>query len=122
MTQSTLSGADAADQTGLEDVIRSVRELARRTRGLAEDTAGVAERELAVALTAAERMRDAVTSPKALEEARAMPVIARLRSDAHRAVDLGMDFVATAYVFGVHAVEDFLDRPRLPLTSDPRSS
>ena len=120
MTQAILSGADAADQTGLEDVIRSVRELARRARGLAEDTAGVAERELAVALTAAERMRDAVTSPKALEEARAMPVIARLRSDAHRAVDLGMDFVATAYVFGVHAVEDFLDRPRLPLASDPK--
>ena len=117
MTQSILDSADPADRTGLEDVIRAVRDLARRTRGLAEDTAGVAERELAMALTAAERMRDAVTSPKALEEARARPVIARLRSDAHRAVDLGMDFVATAYVFGVNAMEDFLDQPRPTLAT-----
>jgi hypothetical protein len=28
--------------------------------------------------------------------------------------------VATAYVFGVHAVEDFLDRPRTALLSDER--
>lgn len=113
MTQTTSSSnVGPADKAGLEDVIRAVRDLARRTRGLAEDAAGVVERELAMALTAAEQMRDAVTSPKALEEARAMPVLARLRSDGHRTVDLGMDFVATAYVFSVRFVEGFLDTPR----------
>lgn len=118
MAQSLLSNVAAADKTGLEDVIRAVRELARRTRGLAEDAAGVAERQLAVALTAAEQMRDGITSPKALEEARAQPVLAKLRADAHRAVDLVMDLVATGYVFSVRLVEDFVDTPRPALSPD----
>ena len=37
------------ERTGLEDVLRSARQLARETRGLAESTAGVVERELAMA-------------------------------------------------------------------------
>lgn len=118
MTPTLLSHADVADKTGIEDVIRAVRELARRSRHLVEDAAGVAERRLAVALTAAEQMRDAVTSAKALEEARAQPVLARLRADAHRGIDLGMDFVATAYVFSVRAVEGFVDDAQPGLGSE----
>jgi hypothetical protein len=38
--------------------------------------------------------------------------MSRLRTDAHRAVDLGMDVVATSYVFGVDLVENFVDKPR----------
>jgi hypothetical protein len=118
-TPTLLSNAEAADRTGIEDVIRAVRDLARRSRHLAEDVVGVAERELAMALTVAEQMRDAVTSPAALDEARKQPQLARLRSDVHRAVDLGMDFVSTAYVFTANAVEGFLDdpRPKLPASS-----
>jgi hypothetical protein len=112
MTDNLLSHADAADRTGIEDVIRAVRDLARRSRHLAEDVAGVAERELAMALTVAEQMRDSVTSPAALKEAREHLLLGRLRHDAHRAVDLGMDFVATGYVFSVRAVEGFLDDQR----------
>lgn len=117
MAETLLTNVDAADKTGLEDVIRAVRDLARRSRGLAEDVAGVAERELAMVLTAAEQMRDGVTSPQALAQARKMPLLAKLRSDAHRGVDLGMDFVATAYVFGVQMVEGFVDDPRPPVAA-----
>lgn len=102
----------AAERTGLEDVLRAARQLARETRGLAESTAGVLERELAMALTVAESLRDRLVSPQALEQSRAHPLMARLRTDAHRAVELGMDVIATGYVFGVDLVENFVDRPR----------
>lgn len=101
-----------ADRTGLEDVLVAVRNLARQTRGLAEDSVGVLERELAMALTVAESLRDKVVSAKALEQARAHPLLARVRNDAHRAVDLGMDALSTTYVFGVELVETVVDRPR----------
>lgn len=106
----------AAERTGLEDVLASVRHLARQTRGLAEEAGAVLERELAMALSVAESLRDKVVSPKALEQARAHPLLARLRQDAHRAVDIGMDAVATGYVFGVELVETVVDRPRPALT------
>lgn len=104
--------ATPADRIGLEDVLRAARQLARETRGLAESTAGVVERELAMALTVAESLRERLVSEQALKEARAHPLMARLRTDAHRAVDLGMDALATSYVFGVDFVENFVDRPR----------
>ena len=105
-----------ADRAGLDDVLAAVRKLARQTRNLAEDSVGVLERELAMALTVAESLRDKVVSAKALEQARAHPLLARVRSDAHRAVDLGMDALSTTYVFGVELVETAIDRPRSALT------
>lgn len=103
------------DRTGLEDVLRAVRNLARQSRGLAEDAAGVLERELAMGLSVAEALRDKVISAKALEQARAHPLLSRVRSDAHRAVDLSMDALSTGYVFGVDLVESVIDRPRTEL-------
>ncbi len=110
------ASASDADRAGLEDVLVAVRKLARQTRSLAEDSVGVLERELAMALTVAESLRDKVVSAKALEQARAHPLLARVRSDAHRAVDLGMDALSTTYVFGVELVETAIDRPRSALT------
>lgn len=104
--------AGSADRIGLEDVLRAARQLARETRGLAESTAGVVERELAMALTVAESLRERLVSEEALKKARAHPLMARLRTDAHRAVDLGMDAIATGYVFSVDLVENFVDLPR----------
>lgn len=113
MAQTLLTTNAAAPQkTGLEDVVRSVRALARQARGLAEGVAGVAERELAMALSVAEQLRDKVLAKEALDESRSMELISRLRLDAHRAVDLAMDTAATAYVFGVQLVEAFVDKPR----------
>ena len=106
------TNVQAEDRTGLEDVVRAARKLARETRGLAESAAGVVERELAMALSVAESLRDRLISEEALKQARAQPLMAQLRSDAHRAVDLGMDALATTYVFGVDLVENFVDKPR----------
>jgi len=115
-TPTPTTGTVVIDRTGLEDVLVAVRNLARQTRSLAEDGAGVLERELAMALSVAESLRDKVISAKALEQARANPLLSRVRSDAHRAVDLGMDALSTSYVFGVELVETVIDRPRPALT------
>lgn len=106
------TNAAAAPKTGLEDVVRSVRALARQTRGLAEGAAGVAERELAMGLSVAEQLRDTLITKDALAQSRSMELFARLRLDAHRALDLAMDAAATTYVFGVKFVEAVVDRPR----------
>ncbi len=106
------TNAAAPQKTGLEDVVRSVRALARQTRGLAEGVAGVAERELAMGLSVAEQLRDTLITKDALTQSRSMELIARLRLDVHRAVDLAMDAAATSYVFGVKFVEAVVDRPR----------
>lgn len=113
MTETLLPpNAAATQKTGLEDVVRSVRALARQTRGLAEGAAGVAERELAMGLSVAEQLRDALITKEALTQSRSMELFARLRLDAHRALDLAMDAAATTYVFGVKFVEAVVDRPR----------
>ncbi len=112
MTDTLTTGSTAAPKTGLEDVVRSVRALARQTRGLAESAAGVAERELAMGLSVAEQLRDTLITKDALAQSRSMELFARLRLDAHRALDLAMDAAATTYVFGVKFVEAVVDRPR----------
>lgn len=111
-----------APRTGLEDVMRSVRALAKQSRLLVESAAGVAERELAMALSAAEELRDSVVSREALEKARDMELMSRLRSDAHRAVDLGVDALAATYVFGVQVVERFIDQPRTAIADKTQAS
>jgi hypothetical protein len=106
-------------RTGLEDVVRSVRELARSARTLAERSGSVLERELAMAITLAERIRDDVVSPQMLEEARKEELPAQLRQDAHRAIDLAFDVGAVLYVSTIKFVEGFVDEPRPALAASP---
>ena len=107
---------------GLEDVVRSVRELARMSRGLAESTANVAERELAMAIDISEKLRDSIVSAEALRRARAEDLPARLRQDAHRALDLVADVGAIAYTSAISFVESFVDRPRPKLPAPAAAS
>lgn len=100
------------DAAGLEDVVRSVRVLAKQARLLVEEAGGVAERELAMMLTVAEDTRNRLLAVETLEKNRAHPLFKQLRSDAHRAVDLGFDAIVTVYGFAVETVETFLDQPR----------
>lgn len=102
--------------TGLEDVVRSVRALARTTRGLGEDAASVLERELAMAIGISEKLRDEMVSEKALAEAREARLVARLREDAHRLVDLAADAGSVLYVNSVKFLEKFTDERRPPIS------
>jgi len=110
------------DAAGLDDVVRSVRVLARQARELVEQAGGVVETELAMALNVVEEVRDRVMSKEALEKARQQTLLSGLRQDAHRAMDLAFDAAATAYVFGVDIVDRILDRPRVVSTAPAQTS
>ncbi|MBA3812813.1 MAG: 4-hydroxy-3-methylbut-2-enyl diphosphate reductase [Caulobacteraceae bacterium] len=109
---SVMDNQKPAEAVGMEEVVRSVRELARGARGLVEQAGGVAEREVAMILTVSEQARDRLVSSKGLEQGRRHPLFGALRADAHRAVDLGFDAVSIAYVTAVDVVENFLDQSR----------
>ena len=103
--------------TGLEDVTRSVRAVLRATRSVGEASADVLERELAMAISISEQIRDKVVSEKMLKEARSEGLPARLRSDAHRALDLAADSGAIVYNSMLTFLEKFADERREPIAS-----
>ncbi|MBL6750748.1 MAG: hypothetical protein ISP90_09515 [Nevskia sp.] len=113
----------AKDQTpaGIEDVVRSVRELARSTRTVGLDAANIVERELAMVISISERIRDTTLSPEILHKSRSKPLPAALRRDAHRALDLVADVASVAFVSASDFVEALLDerRPALSVTAAP---
>jgi hypothetical protein len=106
-------------RTGLEDVTRSVRALARTARGLGSATADVAERELAMAITISEQLRDGVFSEAAIKKSRQGGVMASLRQDAHRTVDLVADVGTIAFNSVLDFFENFADQPRRPIEVRP---
>ena len=67
--------------TGLEDVTRSVRAVVRATRTVGEASADVLERELAMAISISEQIRDNVISEKMLKKTRTDGLPARLRTE-----------------------------------------
>lgn len=105
--------------SGLEDVTRAVRTLARSSRDLLTDAGGVLERELAMAVAVSERLRNEAVSEELLRDARSVRVQAGLRDSAHRVVDLVADAVGVATVTAVRFGEGMVDQPRpeLPAAS-----
>jgi hypothetical protein len=100
------------ERTGLEDVTRAARSLARSTRKLGGSAAMVAERELAMAISIAEDLRDRTISRETLVEVRESELGARLRRDVHRAVDLVADTAGVLTVTTMNFFESLVDRPR----------
>jgi len=102
--------------TGLEDVVRSVRSLARATRNLGTASADVVERELAMAINISEQLRNEVISAETLEDARKQSLPSRLRKDAHDTVNLVADVGSVLFLVASRFVENFVDqrRPELP--------
>ncbi len=105
-------------KVGLEDVTRSVRALLRTSRQLGVSTLDVAERELAMAISISESIRDDIVSREALERARHQGVMARFRHDTHRVVDLVMDASSIAVNSSLDFLENFADQRRQPLAVD----
>ncbi len=111
-----------AGAVGLEDVTRSVRALLRSGRSLGTSTLEVAERELAMAISISESIRDDIVTREALERARHQGVMARLRQDGHSVVDLVMDASTIAVYGGLDFLENFADRRRPPLAIDANAA
>lgn len=117
-----VSASQPERPTGLEDVVRSVRTLARTTRGLAVDSAGVLERELAMAIRISEQIRDSALSAESLAEARRSELPARLRKDAHQALDLAADVASVGLLVAMRFFEGFVDEPRTPALTTETSA
>jgi hypothetical protein len=103
--------------TGLEDVVRSVRALARTTRDLGEASAEILERELAMAIKISEQIRNDVISAETLEEARKQSLASKVRKDAHDALNLMADAWDVLFLMGSRFIENFIDQPRPELNS-----
>lgn len=108
------------EASGVEDVTRAVRSLARGSRDLLTDAGEVLERELAMAVAVSERIRDDAVSEELLRDARSVRVQAELRDSAHRVVDLIADAVGVATVTAVRFGEAMVDQPRPELPAHVR--
>jgi hypothetical protein len=98
---------------GLEDVLRSVRELARSTQIVGSEASHILERELGMVIGISERIRDKTLSPEILHEARTAPLPAAIRRDVHRAVDLVADVASVVYVSASDFVAGLIDERRI---------
>lgn len=113
----TTQAATTEKPTGLEDVVRSVRVLARSARNLGVASAEVVERELAMAISISAQLRDDVISKAMLEEARREELPAKLRKDAHDTVNLLADAGAVLFLAATRFLENFADQRRPPLNA-----
>lgn len=114
-TKSRTTKPTTRDQAkGLDDLTHAVRVLAHSSRDLVTDAGSVLERELAMAVTVSERLRDEAVSEELLREARSLRVQSGLRESAHNVVDLVADAVGVATVTAVRFGEAMVDEPRSP--------
>lgn len=111
------TGAKPSQVTGLDDVTRSVRTLARSSRDLLTDASGVLERELSMAVSVSERLRDDAISQERLKDARSLRVQSGLRDSAHRVVDLVADAFGVATITVSRFSESMIEQPRPELPS-----
>ena len=107
-----------AQNVGLEDVAQSVRGLLRSTRNLGTSSLEVVERELAMAISISEQIRDGLVTPQALERSRKQGLISQFRNDAHRTVDLAIDAGGLVFNTALDFLEKFADTRRRPLPID----
>ena len=118
VTPNTTSNPEPQVNVGLEDVTRSMRALLRTTRNLGAASLDVIERELAMAISISEKIRDELVTPQALERSRKQGTVTQFRSDAHRTVDLAFDAGALVFTSALDFLEKFADTRREALPID----
>jgi len=111
----TVSNIAVEPPTGLEDVIRSVRALARSTRNVASDSVRVVEREIAMSIDISRQLQTDIFSSSALEEARKEDLPAKFRRDVHNFVDLVADAGSVIFLTATKFLQRFVDEPRQAL-------
>lgn len=92
---------------GLDDVLSSLQAITDGGGRVALTGGNLIERELQMAVSLSEQVRDSIFSAEALDEARAQPLNARLRSDGHRVVDLLADVGGVTVQGAVQAFHGF---------------
>jgi hypothetical protein len=102
-------------RTGLEDLTRTAGQVARSGRDLITDVGEMLERELAMAVSISERLRDQTVSQQMLSEARSLRVQSSVRDSAHHIVDLIADAVGVTTLTIARFGEQLADEPRPPL-------
>lgn len=118
-SESSKSTAARPSQAGLDDVTRSVRTLARSSRDLLTDAGGVLERELSMAVSVSERLRDDAISQERLTDARSLRVQSGVRDSAHRVVDLVADAFGVATITVSRFSESMIEQPRPQVPAAP---
>lgn len=89
------------------EVVSSLRRVTRISQQLMLGANEVLERELAMAVSISEGIRDRTITDVALSEARTGRLHARLREDAHRIVDLAADISGVATGSAVSFISQF---------------
>jgi hypothetical protein len=107
---------------GVEEVTRTARQVTRTGRDLITDVGEVLERELAMAVSIAERLRNESVSEQMLAEARSLRVQSGVRDSAHRVVDMVADAVGVATLTVARFGERLADEPRRTLSAREHSA
>jgi hypothetical protein len=118
VTPDAAANPEPQANVGLEDVTRSARALLRTTRNLGTASLEVVERELAMAISISEQIRDELVTPQALERSRKQGMISQFRNDAHRTGDLAIDAGALVFDSALDFLEKFADTRRQALPID----
>jgi hypothetical protein len=121
VTPDVVANPEPQVNVGLEDVTRSIRALLRTTRNLGTASLEVVERELAMAISVSEQIRDGLVTPQALERSRKQGVISQFRNDAHRTVDLAIDAGSLVFQSALDFLEKYTDTRRQTLPIDNAS-
>jgi hypothetical protein len=106
---------ERTDARGVEDLTRTARQVVRSGRDLITDVGEILERELAMAVSISERLRDQTVSQQMLSEARSLRVQSSVRESAHHIVDLIADAVGVTTLTIARFGERLADEPRPPL-------
>lgn len=104
------------------EVVQSLRRVTRTSQQLMLGANEVLERELAMAVSISEGIRDHTITEGALSEARAGRLHARLRGDAHRIVDLAADIAGVATGAAISFISQFAGQERPSLTGETAAS
>jgi len=99
---------------GLDDLIASLQAVTRGGGRLAVSGGNLVEREVNMAVSLSEDVRDSIFSTQALKDARAQPLNGRLRTDGHRIVDLLVDIGGVTVHGALRAADTFFaQRPQI---------
>ena len=92
----------------IDDILRALRSVGRSSGAVVNASGNALALELDMAIRLSEQIRDSVINPATLAELRQQELHERIRTDAHRFVDIIADFGGVAVLQVVHFADSFL--------------